>query len=90
MTLVECHKKPDLSRNSGRKGSNTAGVLLDRKRTMRAPPDKCHIFVVLLRKYHDQCYRMLFKSKKRLMYTLFQSTLLYQESVTFNSDVIVE
>ena len=32
----------------------------------------------------------LFKVKERLMLTFFRSTLQYQESVTFNSDVIVE
>ena len=63
MTLGECHKKPIVSRNSARLGSNTAGVLLDRKRTMRAPSDKCHIFVVLLREYHDQWYRMPFSNQ---------------------------
>ena len=46
---------------------------------MRAPSDKCHIFVVLLREYHDQWYRMSFSNQGKANVDIF-----YQNCYTKN------
>ena len=58
---------------------------------MQALSDKWRIFVTSLREYRDHWCRIPSSNqRKRLMLTFLQSTMPYQGSVTFKSDVIVE